>query len=397
MRTERWLLPEGVTELLPPRARQIERLRRAILDTCFAWGYELVEPPLVEYLESLLTGMGREIDIQTFKLVDQHNGRSMGIRADITPQVARIDAHRLNRGLPTRLCYLGPVLHARGDDFGVNRNPLQFGAELYGHSGAASDVEIIELMLSTLRLAGLSDVYLDLGHVGIYRALAAAGGLSTAQTGELFALLQRKSGPEVAAYLNTLTLPPPVRRLLERLVVLNGAGEVLAEARALAADHFPDVTAALNYLQRIGGTLDERWPGLTVHYDLAEFRAYEYQSGLAFAAYRRGYGQEIARGGRYDDLGRAFGAARPATGFSADLLLLSASGQATAAPGEERIFAPEPPGGEAAEGLREAIASLRSKGRCVVCALPGQAGDAGAMGCSHALLMRDGAWQVVAL
>lgn len=387
MSTNRWILPEGVSELLPPEAAAVERTRRRILDLYACWGYELVEPPLVEYLESLLTGMGRELDIQTFKLIDQHNGRSMGVRADITPQVARIDAHRLNREVPTRLCYIGPVLHARGDEFGGNRNPLQVGAELYGHNGIESDLESIELLLATLATAGLPDIYLDLGHVGIFHGLASCAGLSEVQTSELFAMLQRKSAPEVDAYVATLGIEHRYRELFSQLIFLQGSRNVLKEAQQRLTGTSDDALSALDYLARIGDSLADRYPQLTVHYDLAEFRAYDYQTGLVFAAYREGYGQEIARGGRYDDLGEVFGVARAATGFSTDLMLLAEVGEAVR---QERIFAPH----AGAPGLDDAVAALRAEGRCVVRELPGQVGGATEMECDLILVHRDGKWKV---
>jgi ATP phosphoribosyltransferase regulatory subunit len=388
MNTNRWMLPDGVSELLPAEAAAVERMRRQILDLYASWGYELVEPPLVEYLESLLTGMGRELDIQTFKLVDQHNGRSMGIRADITPQVARIDAHRLNRDVPTRLCYIGPVLHARGDEFGGNRNPLQVGAELYGHTGIESDLESIELLLATLAAAGLQDIYLDLGHVGIFHGLAAYAGLEEPVTSELFAMLQRKSSPEIDEFVAALGIAPKHRELLSQLIFLHGSDDVLQEAKQRFAGTSDTVLAALDYLAEVGDKVATRYPRLIVHYDLAEFRAYDYQTGLVFAAYREGYGQEIARGGRYDDLGEVFGVARAATGFSTDLMLLAEVSQPQR---QERIYAAHDGGAE----LDAAVLALRKQGRCVVRELPGQRGGAAEMDCDFVLVHQDGQWQVV--
>ncbi|MDH3712532.1 MAG: ATP phosphoribosyltransferase regulatory subunit [Gammaproteobacteria bacterium] len=388
MNTNRWMLPDGIAELLPPEAAAVERMRRQILDLYASWGYELVEPPLVEYLESLLTGMGRELDIQTFKLVDQHNGRSMGVRADITPQVARIDAHRLNRDVPTRLCYIGPVLHARGDEFGGNRNPLQVGAELYGHTGIESDLESIELLLATLSAAGLQEIYLDLGHVGIFHGLAAYAGLTEPETSELFAMLQRKSSTEIDEYVAALSIAPEHRELLSQLIFLHGPRAVLQDAKRRFAGTSGTVLAALDYLSEVGDTVAKRYPQLTVHYDLAEFRAYDYQTGLVFAAYREGFGQEIARGGRYDDLGEVFGVARAATGFSTDLMLLAEVGQRQR---PERIYAAHEGGPE----LDAAVLTLREQGRCVVRELPGQRGGAAEMDCDFLLVRQDGQWQIV--
>ncbi|MDH3450824.1 MAG: ATP phosphoribosyltransferase regulatory subunit, partial [Gammaproteobacteria bacterium] len=323
----------------------------------------------------------------TFKLVDQHNGRSMGIRADITPQVARIDAHRLNRQVPTRLCYIGPVLHARGDEFGGNRNPLQVGAELYGHIGIESDLESIELLLATLETAGLQEIFLDLGHVGIFHGLASHAGLTEPHTSELFAMLQRKSSPEVDAYVATLGISRQFRELFSQLIFLQGSRDVLQEARQRLAGTSEAALTALDYLAAVGDKVASRYPQLTVHYDLAEFRAYDYQTGLVFAAYREGYGQEIARGGRYDDLGEVFGVARAATGFSTDLMLLAEVGQPAE---QQRIFAPHGGGAD----LDAAVAALRAEGRCVVRELPGQPGGAAEMNCDLLLTHKDGRWQV---
>jgi len=232
MNNERWLLPEGIEELLPPQAGRLEQLRRAVLDLFHGWGYELVTPPLVEYLDSLLTGTGNDLDLQTFKLTDQLNGRMMGVRADITPQVARIDAHRLSeRKTPVRLCYQGTVLHTRGDGLGGPRSFTQVGAELYGHSGVESDAEMVNLMLDTLALAGVDSVYVDLGHVGIFRALTQAAGLDAQQESQLFDALQRKAVPEIQSLLEALSVDADTRQALENLVWLNGGAEVLGKAR----------------------------------------------------------------------------------------------------------------------------------------------------------------------
>jgi ATP phosphoribosyltransferase regulatory subunit len=391
MNDERWLLPEGIDEVLPPEAWQLEAVRRRLLDLFRAWGYELIIPPFIEYLESLLTGTGRDLELQTFKLTDQLSGRLMGIRADITPQAARLDAHQLRRDEPTRLCYLGTVLHSRPDGFAGSRSPLQLGAELYGHAGVESDVEIVCLMMETLAAAGVGDVYLDLGHVGVYRGLARAAGLDAAQETTLFDALQRKAEPEIEALVRELRVPEPLAGMFRALAELNGGAEVCARAREQLAGGPADVLAAIDYVETVGRELERRLPGVPVHVDLAELRAYHYQTGIVFAAFVPGEGEEIARGGRYDNIGREFGRARPATGFSADLkTMLRVAGSAVPADAPPRLFAPA----IVDAGLDAAIAELRGQGRVVVRELPGQVGDAVAMGCSQQLVYTGGTWVI---
>ena len=387
---DRWLLPEGIDEALPEQAEALEALRRRILDLYASWGYALVMPPFIEFIESLLTGTGRDLDLQTFKLTDQLSGRTLGIRADMTPQVARIDAHRLGREVPTRLCYMGTVLKTRPEHLGGSRSPLQVGAELYGHSGLDSDFEVLSLMIETFRLCGIERIHLDLGHVGIYRALARAAGWDEAHEAGFFDMLQRKARPEIDAFLADQPLEDSLREALAALPDLNGDASVLDQARRLMGA-FDGIPAALDGIEAIGRRLAERYPEVHLNHDLAELRGYHYQTGLVFAAYVPGQGREIARGGRYDDIGRVFGRARPATGFSTDLKTLwLLGGHATvASPG--CIFAPA--GDEA--GLEAAIAVLRAEGRRVVRALEGQQAGAAEMGCSHELRRQGDAWQVV--
>lgn len=390
MENERWLLPEGVEEVLPAGAWRLELLRRRLLDLFSTWGYELVLPPFIEYLDSLLIGTGNDLDLQTFKLTDQLSGRLMGVRADMTPQVARIDAHHLKRETPTRLCYLGTVLRTRPEGHGGSRSPLQVGAELYGHGGIDSDVEVLRLMLATLHAAGLEQLYLDLGHVGIFRGLARQAGLSPSQEAQLFDALQRKSRPDITALLAGLPLDSALRGMLLQLADLNGGEEALAAARTVLAGASAEVHAALDNLTAIAGAVRHALPGVPLHFDLAELRGYHYHTGAVFAAYAPGSGQALAQGGRYDDIGRVFGRARPATGFSADLKTLLALSTATL-PGVRGIFAPcaDDP------ALVRQVDELRARGERVVCALPGQQGDAAAMGCDRELVLHDGRWQVV--
>lgn len=386
-----WLLPEGIDELLPAPARALESLRRALLDRYAGWGYQLVITPFIEFLESLLTGTGRDLELQTFKLTDQLSGRLLGVRADITPQAARIDAHRLRHQAPTRLCYIGSVLRTRAEGLSGSRSPLQIGAELYGHAGVESDVEIVCLMMETLRIAGLEDVYLDLGHVGIFRALADAAGLSGRQEARLFEALQRKASAEIAELVDGFGLDASTGAMLRALAELNGGEEVLPQARRVLAGAPSEVAAAIDYVEALAAALRRCLPGLPVHFDLAELRAYQFHTGVVFAAFVPGEGQEVARGGRYDEIGEVFGRARPATGFSADLKTLMRLGSHGPQPLGGAVLAPADPDG----GLQVRIAELRDAGTVVIRELPGQRGDAVQMGCSHRLERRNGTWDIV--
>lgn len=304
-----WLLPESIADVLPSEARKIEELRRRMLDLFRTYGYELVMPPMLEYIESLLSGTGHDLDLKTFKLVDQLSGRTIGLRADITPQVARIDAHLLNRAGVTRLCYAGSVLHTRPSGFHVTREPLQIGAEIYGHAGLEADLEIQELMLAALSAAGLADVRLDLCHVGVVAALLEQSPIAARIQDDLFTALAAKDVPALRAI--TVDLPPAQRDAINLLPALYGGVDVLARARK-QLPALPAIGRALDDL----ATLAERAGGATVNIDLADLRGYHYHSGVMFTAYVAGVPNAVARGGRYDKVGEAFGRARPATGFS---------------------------------------------------------------------------------
>jgi len=387
--TDRWLLPEGIEEVLAPEAWRLEGVRRALLDLYRCWGYELIEPPLIEYLESLLTGTGHDLDLQTFKLTDQLSGRLMGLRADITPQAARIDAHQLRREGPSRLCYLGPVLRTRPEGFAGSRCPLQVGAELFGHGGVESDIEVLSLMLETLAVSGISDVHVDLGHVGIFRALSREAALDPDQEAVLFDALQRKALPEIESLLAQWDLRGPDRERLARLGRLHGDARVLEEARTALDGAGAAVTAALDNLSAIAEGIGRRTDAVPLYFDLAELRGYGYHTGALFAAYLPGHGQEIARGGRYDEIGRVFGRARPATGFSTDLQTLMAFGGRAGPQGAGGVFAPA----DADPHLQAAVDRLRGDGERVVWALPGQSGGAREAGCDRILTRVDGRWQ----
>lgn len=388
---DRWLLPQGIEEALPDEAWRLETMRRKLLDSYASWGYQLVMPPFIEYLDSLLTGTGHDLNLQTFQLVDQLTGKVMGVRADMTPQVARIDAHQLKREAPNRLCYIGTVLHTRPDGFGGSRSPVQVGAELYGHAGIESDVEIICLMLETFRQANVCNVYLDLGHVGIFRGLAAQAKLNAEQESTLFEMLQRKAVPEIEAFIKTLAISDALRNMLASLAELHGDAACLDRAAKIFAGASQDVRDALSYLQRTAQVLRAREPKLNMHFDLSELRGYHYQTGIVFAAYVPGQGQEIARGGRYDAIGEVFGRARPATGFSTDLkTLVDLSADVQTGIAKTAIFAPCTD--DAA--LREQIQALRAKGENVIEELPGQSGDAAVMGCDRKLVKRNAQWLI---
>jgi len=386
----RWLLPEGIEDLLPDQAAQLEQLRRELLDLYRSWGYELILPPFIEYLDSLLTGSGHDLDLQTFKLIDQLSGRLLGLRADMTPQAARIDAHRLQRDAPSRLCYLGTVLRTRPDGFDGSRSPMQVGAELFGHRGAESDVEILELMVATLALTGTEDIYLDLGHVGIYRGLAHDAGLDEEQEALLFDALQRKALPEINAFLAGLDLSTAQRERLAGLATLNGGAEVLEKAQALLQGSGESALSSLEDLARIARLATRRLPDISLHFDLAELRGYQYQTGVVFAAFVADRGQEIARGGRYDEIGKVFGRARPATGFSTDLRILMRGGNRDWPQPAGAILAPA----EEDAALADKVRTLSTQGERVVQQLPGQVGSVAETGCDRVLRWSGSEWVV---
>ena len=323
-RANRWLLPDGVKEVLPPEAARIEGLRRTVVDLYQAWGYDLVMPPLIEYIDSLLIGTGDDLDLATFKVIDQKTGRTMGIRADITPQVARIDAHSIDCDGINRLCYSNTVLHTSAANPLASRSPLQVGAELYGHAGIDSDLEVISLMLETLTSVGIKHpITLDLGHVGIYRGLIEAIGLAAEDERELFNLLQSKAVADIDALVCAMDLTGEAKTVLSQLPRLYGEVSVLKQAEQVFGNVSAKVSIAIRYLSELAEAVKARFPQVTLYFDLAELRGYEYHTGVVFAALTPAFGQAIAKGGRYDDIGKVFGRARPATGFSADLKVLS--------------------------------------------------------------------------
>ncbi|WP_163558881.1 ATP phosphoribosyltransferase regulatory subunit [Halomonas sp. NO4] len=387
---DRWLLPDGMDEVLPPQASRMEELRRALLDLYYRWGYDQVMPPPVEFLDSLLTGTGSDLDLQTFKLTDQATGRLMGASADVTPQVARMDAHSMRHQGPARLCYCTNVLRAKADQNQGGRSPVQVGVELFGHAGPEADLEILRLALASLEAAGAEEVHLALGHIGIYRSLVQAAELDADQERALFDALALKSPGALASEVAASVRDPAIAGMLESLGTLHGGPEVLDEARDALAGAPAAVAEALARLRALHAGVAAEHPEVALYFDLGELRGYRYHTGMMFAAFVPGYGQALAKGGRYDDTGRAFGRARPATGFSMDLKLLATLGQH--APAGDGIWAPA-----AGEGVSEAIADLRHRGERVVQALPGQTTGPEAHRCRRQLVWRGGQWQVADL
>ncbi len=386
----RWLLPEAIEDALPSEAWHVETLRRTLLDEFRRHGYEYVIPPLLEYVDSLLTGSGRDLDLRTFKLVDQISGRTMGVRADIAPQVARIDAHLLNRQGVARLCYCGSVLHTRPSSLTATRQPLQLGAELYGHAGIDADAEILRLLARALQLSGVAATRIDLGHVGVFRALTEEASLDSEQIEALRGALQGKDVPGLQEM--TADLSESCCKALLALPGLYGGVEVLSRARAVLPAS-PAVKAALDELQTLADSLGD----LPVSIDLADLRGLHYHSGIVFAAYCAGYPGAIALGGRYDKVGQAFGRDRAATGFSLDLRELAR--QVGIREARHAIAAPlKTDTREASLALNEIIVALRAAGEIVISILPGESlENVREAGCDRQLHWQEGRWQVLPL
>jgi len=379
-----WLLPEYIEDVLPAEAARIETLRRSLLDLFKVHGYQYVIPPMLEYMESLITGVGHDLDLATFKVVDQLTGRLMGVRADMTPQAARIDAHLLNHQGITRLCYAGSVLRTKPDGLAQTREPLQLGAELYGHAGIASDIEIQRLLIKALHAIGIEQVHLDFSHVNVFGSLIESSQINAQLEQELYAALQSKDQSSVAALTNDLD--KSTREALLHLTELNGDKAILAKA-AKVLPATAAITAALDSLAQVADGLDDL--GVSVSFDLSELRGYHYHSGIVFAAYAQGYKGPLALGGRYDEVGQAFGRARPATGFSLDL-----RGVVTALPtaqAEMAIFAPA----ITDSTLTAKIDALRAEGHVVVQELPGIESDLAELNCNKKLEHYNSGWHVV--
>ena len=383
-----WLLPEHIADVLPAQARRLEELRRSLLALASGFGFEQVMPPLLEHLEALLTGTGRELDLRTFKLVDQLSGRSLGLRADTTPQVARIDAHLLNRAGVTRLCYCGPVLHTLPQGPLATREPLQLGAEIFGHGGLEADLEVLDLALDSLHAAGLASLVLDMADARIVRGVLAGLAVDAKALAEVVAALAEKNSARLQQLAQAF--PADTRAALLALPGLYGDLTVLDQARRLLPER-PIIHAALADLAWLAGQLAHSHPELQIGFDLADMGGYGYYSGLRFAVYAPGVADALLRGGRYDEVGAVFGRNRPAVGFSTDLKLLAAC----AAPPPRRMAVRAPWRDDAA--LRAAIRRLRGLGEAVVCVLPGHEQETEEFDCDRELAAVDGQWVLRAL
>lgn len=386
---DRWLLPDGVEEILPAEAKAIDSLRRRLLDLYSTWGYDMVIPPLLEYTDSLLIGLGRDVDLLTFKVTDQLSGRTLGIRADITPQTARMDAHSFNRTGANRLCYAGHVVHTRPKNPLATRTPIQAGLEFYGESGIGADIEVVSLLLESLQVAGLPRLHIDLGHVGIYRAIAADSGLTKAQEDTFFELLQRKATTEIRAWVDANIADSTKAQLFLSLPALAGNKLVLQKARELFGG-VKAAQAAVDQLNEVASVIEQRYPDAELYFDLGELRGYHYLTGLVFAAFAPGYGNPIASGGRYDHIGEVFGRARPATGFAVDITAISKLGVLTKT-SVSAIAVIET--GDAQQWAM--IQSLRAQGQRIISVSSGA--SLAELGCHRQLLLQNGSYQVVAL
>jgi len=381
-----WMLPEYIEDVLPAEAARLETLRRRLLDLFKVHGYHYVIPPTLEYLESLITGTGHDLDLATFKVVDQLTGRLMGVRADMTPQAARIDAHMLNQQGVSRLCYAGTVLRTKPDGLARTREPLQLGAELFGHAGIESDIEIQRLMIKSLQLLGLKDLHIDFSHVAIFECLVREGCINVDLEESIYAALQSKDKVAVAQL--AIDLPESVRQALVSLTDLNGDVTVLEKAHNLLPK-LPEITQALANLSAVANKLNDLKVSIT--FDLGELRGYHYHSGVVFAAYAIGYTGPVALGGRYDEVGVSFGRARPATGFSLDLRGIVSTFAPASLP--KGILAPE--GND--KDLLNKIEALRSDGLIVIQILPNSDINLNELNCDSALILRDGEWLIEAL
>ncbi len=386
---DRWLLPDGIEEVLPTQAHEVERLRRRILDLYHSWGYDVVIPPLVEFTDSLLSGASADLDLMTFKLTDQISGRQMGVRADITPQTARMDAHSLPRNGPSRFCYAGSVLYTRPRSALETRSPIQVGVELYGESGLNADIEIISLMATTLKLAGMENAHLDLGHAAVYQSLVDMAGLGPEAEQELFELLQRKAATELDVWLNANIQDTTVATMLRQFPDLAGDATILQQARKVLAAAPESVGNALDQIEKVVSVIQQRAPELELYIDLSELRGSRYYTGIVFAAFTPGHGRAIGNGGRYDHIGEAFGRSRPATGFSLDMKMLAQLGAGNGYRAEG-IFAPA---SDDASQWQE-VQRLRAEGERVVCGFPGQEPDFDELGCDRRLACADGEYVV---
>lgn len=385
-----WVLPEYIEDILPAEALRIETMRRRILDWLLVHGYQLVAPPMLEFVESLISGSGGDMNLRMFKMVDQLSGRMMGLRADITPQAARIDAHLLNCKGITRLCYVGSVLHTVPSGLTSTREPLQIGAEIFGHAGLESDLEIHRLMLQSLAISGIDKIHLDLGHVAVFRGLVKGAGIPTGLEAELFSALQAKnvSGLKELCTEFDKSIDKNTRQALMLLPKLYGDKKILAQARKFLPD-YPEIKKALDELEIVAAKL--KLVVDTLAFDLADLRGYHYHSGIVFAAYADGYPNAVALGGRYDEIGKAFGRARPATGFSMDLRELSRLIK-NPDPCPKKILAPYRKNDKR---LEKRIEQLRTKNQIVIVELPRHGGNRDTFNCDRKLVLQNKVWKVV--
>lgn len=389
---DRWLLPDGIEEILPDRALKVERLRRRLLDLYHSWGYDLVIPPLAEFTDSLLSGSGSDLDLMTFKITDQLTGRMMGVRADITPQAARMDAHSLQRNSPNRLCYAGQVLYTRARGPLESRSPIQLGVELFGEASLEADVEVMSLLVETLSFSGLDDIYLDIGHVGIYRALEQAAGLSGEQSAELFALLQRKDAG-LQQWLASNVADTALAEMLAALPGLAGDAAMLSQAKQVLANAPAEVLQALSEVETVASQLAESAPSVALFLDLSELRGYHYHTGIVFAAYTSESTLALGNGGRYDDVGEAFGRARPATGFGIDLSKLASLVEYSSSVAAG-IYARAPAENANGGAWATEISRLRESGERVVRGFTGQHVDYDELHCDRVLITSDDGFKV---
>jgi ATP phosphoribosyltransferase regulatory subunit len=387
---DRWLLPDGVEEILPAQAQGVEQLRRQLLDLYRCWGYELVIPPLLEFTESLFSGVGHDLELLTLKVTDQLSGRTMGLRADMTPQAARMDAHSFMRSGVNRLCYADHVLHAKPKTPLAIRTPLQVGVELFGEAGLEADIEVISLLLESLTAVGVETITLDLGHVGIYSALTGALNMSEVQETELFALLQTKDQSEIQQWIKTNIDSEEAGEWLLALTTLSGDISVLDKAQQALSDAPAEAQAAIDELTEIANVVAARYPNVNFYFDLSELRGYHYHTGTVFAAYAEGYGDAIANGGRYDHIGEAFGRSRPATGFGLNLTSVMRLAEVSLTVETLGIYAP------ASEDQKQwlAIQALRKSGERVVSGLSSAEDNLGELHCDRQLVLVDGEYQV---
>lgn len=388
---DRWLLPDGVEEILPAQAQGVEQLRRQLLDLYRCWGYELVIPPLLEFTESLFSGVGRDLELLTLKVTDQLSGRTMGLRADMTPQAARMDAHSFRRNGVNRLCYADHVLHAKPKSPLAIRTPLQVGVELFGEAGLEADIEVISLLLESLTSVGVDSITLDVGHVSIYQALAESLAISDSQEQVLFNLLQSKDQAEIQAWVKQHVASEEAGQWLIALSTLSGGISVLEKAQQALASAPAEAHAAIDELMEVAHAITHRYPAVNLYFDLSELRGYHYHTGTVFAAYAEGYGDAIANGGRYDHIGEAFGRSRPATGFGLNLTSVMSLSEITLSSKSSGIYAPASTDPQ----QWQKVQTLRQQGERVVCGLSAAQDDMGELQCDRQLVCVDGEYQIV--